>query len=124
MRLVRMVVTVGVVVTMIPIMLRGVSVRVVRSRGSLLASRLFKFTDIERRPVSPTRGKGADRHPQHIGDPKILLSGAITDFLNPHRGERTGPVAEAPEHKGTGGGKELWAIFGRIYWNAATPEEF
>ena len=124
MRLVRTVVTVGVVVTMIPIMLRGVSVRVIRSRGSFLASRLFKLTDIERRPVSPTRGKGADRHPQHIGNPKILLSGAITDFLNLHRGERTGPVAEAPEYKGTGGGEELWAIFGRVNWNVATLEEF
>ena len=109
---------------MIPIMLRGVSVRVIRSRGSFLASRPFKFTDIERRPVSPTRGEGAYRHPQDIGDPKILLSGAVTDFLNLHRRERTGPVAEAPEHKGTGGGKELWAIFGRINWNVATPEEF
>jgi hypothetical protein len=119
-----MVVTVVVVVTMIPIMLRGVSVRVIWSRGSFLASRPFKFAHFECRPVSPTRGKGADRHPQDIGDPKILLSGAITDFLNLHRRERTGPVAEAPEHKGTGGGKELWAIFGRINWNVATPEEF
>jgi hypothetical protein len=84
-----MVVTVVVVVTMIPIMLRGVSVRVIWSRGSFLASRLYKLTDIESRPVSPTRGKGADRHPQDIGDPKILLSGAVTDFLNLHRRERT-----------------------------------
>ncbi len=109
---------------MIPIMLRGVSVRVIRSRGSFLASRPFKFTGIERRPVSPTRGEGADRDPQDIGDPKILLSGAVSDFLNLHRRERTGPVAEAPEYKGTGGREELWAIFGRINWNVATPEEF